>query len=312
MSSSKPSSIRYSKSPPVPQTARSPRSPPLPHFDDPPAPQQYHEDEDPPFEVDAEADDDEIPYPEPGSEQTLLPPPNFNPFFTLIEDSTSAEHYHPYVHYVFADDDPVIVTAAAMRSLGLDDAQYLPQTGPEGHERHPQDDEDADQEHDQAHDPPAESPLPPPIPGAKERYIIVDVAADGHTIVDAQSLSSDWQITNTDVRTAPSFDEASPDSGYMLRVEGVEIPGKTKNKNKGEPGELKLKEAREKAQGDVFAALDGLVKGVDTSLEVAGKISGTREEDDEEVRESNRTVLEAGSATVQDKGKGRATETCDY
>ena len=109
----------------------------------------------------------------------------------------------------------------------------------------------------------------------------------------------------------PSFDEEAPDQGYMLKVEGVEIP-KSNGKFKGESGEEQLREAKEKAQGDVFAALDTLVKGVETSLEVAGKISGGREE--EEGREEGRTVQDVGGEgriTVEDKGKGRA-ETCDY
>ncbi|ORY17400.1 hypothetical protein BCR34DRAFT_468230, partial [Clohesyomyces aquaticus] len=215
--------------------------------------------------------DDEIPYPEPSSQQTLLPPPNFSPFFALVEDATTNEHYHPYVHYVFADDDPVIVTAAAMRSLGLDDTKYLPQHTPEGEEAHPEG-EDNDGEGV------VESPLPPPIPGAKERYLIVDVGADGHTILDAQSMSAEWQITKADVRQAPSFDEESAEQGYMLRIEGVEVPrkakGKGKGKGKGEHGETRLKEARDKANGDVFGALDKLVGGVDKGLEVAGKIGG--------------------------------------
>jgi hypothetical protein len=219
-------------------------------------------------------EDSEPPYPEPTSEQTLLPPPNFKPFFNLIEDSTTGEHYHPYVHYIFADDDPVIVTAAAMRSLGLDETRYLPASTPEHeHERHMH---SSDQEEPlQNEEEVVNSPLPPPVPGAKERYMIIDVGSDGHTIVNAQSLSAEWQITNTSVRPAPSFDENDEGAGLMLRIEGVEIPKKNKGKSKGEPGEIKLKEARDKGDGDVFKALDGLVKGVEGGLEVAANIKGT-------------------------------------
>ncbi|KAF2254842.1 hypothetical protein BU26DRAFT_146308 [Trematosphaeria pertusa] len=270
-----------SKSPPVPQKAHSPRSPAVPHFEDPPDPQdeppESHQAEHAAFEG-----DDEIPYPEPTSEQALLPPPNFKPFFTIVEDPTTGEHYHPYVHYVFADDDPVIVTAAAMRSLGLDDTKYLPQ--PEGDVREHIDEDEEEQEQEPA----VESPLPPPIPGYRERFLIVDIGADGHTIAGAQSMSPDWQVTNATVRTAPSFEEGAPDSGYMLKIEGIEVPGKSKGKAKGQPGENKLKEARDRSQGDVFGALDGLLKGVEGSLEVAGKIAGRQDD----VRESERTVLQ--------------------
>lgn len=275
---------------PEPSTkAPSPRSPPPPHFDDPPdaqdEPSEAPQAEDAAFEG-----DDEIPYPEPSSEQTLLPPPNFNPFFTIVEDSTTGEHYHPYVHYVFADDDPVIVTAAAMRSLGLDDTKYLPQPDSDNKEQQQEGDEEQEQE------PLIESPLPPPLIAGKERFVVVDVAADGHTVVDAQSMSPDWQITNAMVWNAPSFNKSVPDKGYMLKIEGVEVPSKGKGKAKGQPGDIKLKEARDKSQGDIFGALDELVKGVEGGLNVAGRISGRRED----VRESERTDERAGES-VQTK-----------
>jgi hypothetical protein len=253
-------------SPQIQQTNHSPRSTPAEYFDSHSPPQD--EDEEPPYE------DADAPYPEPTSEQTLLPPPNFNPFFHLIEDSTTGEHYHPYVHYIFADDDPVIITAAAMRSLGLDETRYLPVSTPEHeHERplHSSDPEEALRDDEEV----VHSPLPPPIPGAKERYMIIDVGLDGHTIVNAQSLSAEWQITNTSVRSAPSFDEDAEGAGLMLSIEGVEIPKKNKGKSTGGPGEMKWKEARETGDGDVFKALDGLVKGVEGGLKVAAKIKGT-------------------------------------
>ncbi|KAF2796082.1 hypothetical protein K505DRAFT_206019, partial [Melanomma pulvis-pyrius CBS 109.77] len=265
-----------SKSPQIPHITHSPRSPPLTHFDDPPVPQD--EGPEPTYPDGGPFEEDEIPYPEPGSEQTLLPPPNFNPFFTLIEDTTTGEHYHPYVHYVFADDDPVIVTAAAMRSLGLDETRYLPASTPDGaHDKplHSSYGQEQDQEREDGGEGEelVNSPLPPPIPGAKDRYLLIDVGGDGHTILDAQSLSSEWQIINTQVRPAPSFDEDAGNLGHMLRIEGVEIPNRNKGKTKGQLGEQKLKEARERGDGDVFAALDELVKGVEGGLEVAGKMA---------------------------------------
>lgn len=215
-------------------------------------------------------DEDDIPYPEPSSEQTILPPPNFNPFFTLIEDTTSGEHYHPYVHYVFADDDPSIITAASMRSLGLDETKYMPQEAQDG---------DEVQQHlegasDDGERPPVESPLPPPIPGVKEHYLIVDLGADGRTVLDARSLSPEWQIIETNIRTAPSFDESAPDQGYMLRIEGIEIAGKNKGKAKAQAGNDKLSEARDRSQGDLFSALDSLVQNVEGGLQIAAKIAG--------------------------------------
>ncbi|KAJ4293198.1 hypothetical protein N0V90_008480 [Kalmusia sp. IMI 367209] len=265
---------------PIPPKTYSPRSPPVAQFEEPSDAQ-----DEPPEEYQADGAayeyDDDIPYPEPTSERTLLPPPNFRPFFTIVDDSATGEYYHPFVHYVFADDDPVIVTAAAMRSLGLDDTKYLPQP-----ERSDKDREQEDMD-EEVQEPPVESPLPPPLPATRERFIIVDIAGDGQTIIDAQSMSPDWQITNASTRIAPSFDESSPDSGYMLHLEGVEVPGKTKGKAKGQPGESKLQEARERSQGDIFGALHDLVAGVEGNLEVAGKISNRHED----VRQSERTVV---------------------
>jgi hypothetical protein len=256
-----------------PHVSYSPRSTPLGHAEDPPD-DCLREQQQP---GDAQDEDDDIPYPEPNFEQPLLPPPNFRPFFTLIEDTTSSEHYHPYTHYVFADDDPTIITAASMRGLGLDDTKYLPHDAPGGGEkRRNQGSEEGDEQHS-----PVESPLPPPIPGVKEHYLIIDVGADGRTIVDAQSLSSEWQITDTHVRTAPSFDEDSPDQGYMLRIQGVEIPRKSKGKAKSQAGQDMLTEAREQ-QGDIFDALDGLVQGIEGGLETADKISGARSREGEQ------------------------------
>jgi hypothetical protein len=253
--------------------AHSPRSLPLSHFEDapqdePPPELQQQTQQQQPHPEDA-LDEDDIPYPEPSSEQTILPPPNFRPFFALIEDATSGEHFHPHVHYVFADDDPILVTAASMRSLGLDDTKFLPHDDPEPEDQGPRDLDDDVSERDV----PVESPLPPPIPGVREHYLMLDVGADGRSIVDAQSLSSEWQITNASVRTAPSFDESEPDQGFMLRIEGIEIPGKRKGKAKGQSGDALLNDARERSQGDIFGALDGLLERIEGALNIAGKIA---------------------------------------
>lgn len=280
-----------SRSPPVPRAAESPRSPPLHHFEELPE-NDPPEQEQPPEDVD---DEDEIPYPEPSSEQTILPPPNFRPFFTLIEDTSSGEHYHPYVHYVFADDDPAIVTAASMRSLGLDDTKYLSHEARDDNERQ-QAQEGVSED---GEDSPVESPLPPPVPGVKEHYLVIDLAADGRTIVDAQSLSSEWQITDRDIRTAPSFDESSPDQGYMLRIEGTEVPGNRKGKGKGQAGTDKLSEAREQSQDDIFGALDLLVLDVEGGLKTAAKITGGQATEQQDTVVDVRTAEDDREVTTE-------------
>ena len=159
-----------------------------------------------------------------------------------------------------------------MRSLGLDEAKYLPQQTPEeGAKQHLQEGQEEYEE-----DPAVESPLPPPIPGVKEHYLIVDIGADGRSVVAAHSLSPAWQIIDTDVRTAPSFDENSPDQGYMLRIKGVGLTSNNKAKGKVQAGQDRLSEATEKSQGDILGALDRLMHGIQEGLGLAAKISESR------------------------------------
>ncbi|KAF2201095.1 hypothetical protein GQ43DRAFT_440918 [Delitschia confertaspora ATCC 74209] len=212
---------------------------------------------------DTHDEEDEYPYPEPTSEAPLLPPPNFSPFFTIIEDQTTGEHYHPYVHYLFADDDPGIVTAAAMRSLGVDDTAYIPKNTEE--EQNEEEEEGRGQDN---------FPLPPATNGISDRYILIDVATDGQTVVDAQSLSSEWQVSNTFVRPAPSFDSEPGDQGLMIKIEGVEIPSRSKRKEKGVPGEERFKAIREGVSGDAFKAMESIVKEVEEGVSVARRIAG--------------------------------------
>ena len=46
----------------------------------------------------------------------LVAPHDFQPFFTLIEDSHTGEHYHPHVHYIFSDDDPDLLTTSIINA----------------------------------------------------------------------------------------------------------------------------------------------------------------------------------------------------
>ena len=137
-----------------------------------------------------EQDVDDAAYQEAATEE-IPHPPDFKPFFTLIEDPQSGEHHHPTVHYIFSDDDPEILTNAALEALEAqgDDAQ---------------------------HRAPAEH--------AEERYVIVDMAADGKTVTSASSMSKEWQALRTTITPAPSWgdDTRSEDKGLMLKVSGEE------------------------------------------------------------------------------------------
>ena len=144
-------------------------------------------------------------------------PPNFHPFFTLIEDPITHEHHHPTVHYIFADDDADIVTEAACRSLEDtedDGSQALaPSTTADKDSRY----------------------LPSPAPGVKEHYLVLDVrptittsptapvedtAGPSYEVTQAHSLSSEWQVLRTNITQAPTIGHSPEDEGLMLRIEG--------------------------------------------------------------------------------------------
>jgi hypothetical protein len=137
-----------------------------------------------------EQDVDDTAYQEAATEE-ILHPPDFKPFFTLIEDPQSGEHHHPTVHYIFSDDDPEILTNAALEAL---------EANGEGSQ----------------HQVPADH--------VEERYVIVDMAADGKTVTSASSMSRDWQALQTTITPAPSWgdDTKSEDKGLMLKVSGQE------------------------------------------------------------------------------------------
>ncbi|CAK4030638.1 Hypothetical predicted protein [Lecanosticta acicola] len=139
--------------------------------------------------------EEEVPYPEPDAEEDLLPPPDFKPFFTVVESTESGEHHHhPAVHYVFADDDPDILTDAALESLA-----------------------------NQQEDP------------ASERFVLLDLSADGTEVQSASSLSPDWQALKTHIAPAPSWgggDGKDAERGLMLRISGQEAKRESRYKGK--------------------------------------------------------------------------------
>ncbi|OCL11061.1 hypothetical protein AOQ84DRAFT_230022 [Glonium stellatum] len=262
-----------------PQDPPSPSSPPHPPVDNP---QNSHDAAPPPDLV------DEAAYIEPDA-ASLLPPPNFTPFFTLIEDADTGEHYHPYVHYVFSDDDPVLLTAASMRALGVDDAALIARPPePEPLNDSTNNNTNTNINNDDDSNPNTESRL---SRGARddERFLLLDVGADGASIVAAQSLSAEWQVTGTQVRAAPTWDEEAVaqgggiSGGVMVRVEGVEVPqphqGQGQGKQKTQAaGEQLLQEARAAAGGDLFAGMEAVVGKFEKDAEVLRRIVGEREE----------------------------------
>jgi len=220
-----------------------------------------------PNQEDPEADK-EIPYIEPDSE-SLLPPPNFSPFFAVIEDSSTGEHYHPSIHYIFTDDDEDLLTAAAIREQGYDDAQ--PVRVGRG---------DGDGEEEEEGEEMMVSPLPAMRPGVKERYIVIDIGADGQSVTEAQSMSREWQALETSVRPAPTWDEeaaAAGGAGLMLLVSGMEI-GKSEKVGADLAKEI-IDAAKKEVGDDPFAVLDSLVNKVEKSAGAVVKLTGLEQQE---------------------------------
>lgn len=232
--------------------------------------------DDPPLFPDEATDDHELPYIEADQDQ-LLPPPNFNPFFTVIEDATTGEHCHPSVLYIFSDDDQEILAAASMRELGFDDSQDYSQEEREGH----------------VESVTLTSPLPSLRPNVKERYVVVDIGPDGQTITESQSLSREWQITETMVRPAPTWDEESLElgnAGLMLKVSGVELP--TNTKQGSSLAKDLLAEAKHDTGDDILGALDVLAGRFDKGVGNIAKMIGIESQaGTEQVQRSRGTSL---------------------
>ncbi|KAH0566043.1 hypothetical protein GP486_000564 [Trichoglossum hirsutum] len=177
--------------------------------------------------------EDQPSHPSPSPE---TPHPLFSPFFTLVEDSTTAEHHHPTVHYIFSDDDTDLITEASLR------VSTRRPTGLTGSSSSlPQDSSGS-----------STSALPAYRPGVKERYVVLDVGPSGDTVVAAHSLTPDWQVLGVDVTNAPTWvaeDENTGGSaaggnavGLMLRIEGTEGPWSGVAGKKAEGSDLDTQE----------------------------------------------------------------------
>ncbi|KAI0534700.1 hypothetical protein GGR58DRAFT_46063 [Xylaria digitata] len=136
--------------------------------------------------------------------QRLRTPPPFEPVFTLVNSATTRTTHHPYVRYIFSDDDPDILTQA----LAECERTYADESGSE--------------------------------PAPANRAILLDLASndDGHYSVSwASSLSPSWAVLNAQLsQISPSSSDAGHGSGsgdtgtdnsnrpnrLMLRIEGVE------------------------------------------------------------------------------------------
>jgi hypothetical protein len=137
---------------------------------------------------DEDDDDDDEDDEEDGDEDpaSALPPPrpaSFAPFYTLIVDPRTKLHAHPTVHYIFADDDPELLTDALLRSADSTAAGNA--TGGPPERKAP-----TGGEGDSVVD---------------ERTVIIDLAADGRSVLSATSLAPEWQGVTTGISAAPSW-----------------------------------------------------------------------------------------------------------
>jgi hypothetical protein len=134
------------------------------------------------------------------------PPPDFKPFFALVEDPVTGEYHHPEVHYIFSDDeDQGILTSAALRAIDKEDNTL----------------QDAE--------------------GVEERVAVIDMDYDGRTVLGISSLSPEWQALRTEVWQAPGRSDnkqGGADRGLMLRVSGKEANASKRPAGKQNSGDV--------------------------------------------------------------------------
>ncbi|KAJ4419704.1 hypothetical protein N0V85_000875 [Neurospora sp. IMI 360204] len=158
---------------------------------------------------------------EEGGEQGGGSQPSFSPLFTLLSSSTHSSQrqtiHHPTVHYVFADDDPDILTAALAyhhRAGSEQEATSSPDNDERLYNKEPRD-----------------------------RAVILDMApssnGNGLQVAWASSLSPDWAVVSAQVMRMEDqassgganaaggvFAASSPSlhtAPLMLKIEGVAI-----------------------------------------------------------------------------------------
>jgi hypothetical protein len=193
------------------------------------------------------------------------PDPDFKPFFTLIEDENSGDYHHPTVHYIFSDDDPDLITEASLRALQgnghdspgqniqgsnvegsegvLHKPSFLPPPMPGVKERFlilDVEQMNNNNNNNNNNNPGGPSSAPDAQPQfATSAGTVVSTspaqkqATHGYRIASAHSLTPDWQVLNTSLSLAPTFDtpqttndpdtdpNTSSSGALMLRIEGT-------------------------------------------------------------------------------------------
>ena len=117
---------------------------------------------------------------------------SLKPYFVIVQDNRTGEFHHPYIRYLFSDDDPELFTDAIRAQLDRLDPAI------------------------------ASAGTPSTTHSKNERLIVIDVADNGQEVRNAQSLSGEWHVSQTNVCTAPTFEEGSDDTeaGLMMTIAG--------------------------------------------------------------------------------------------
>merc|ERR1712072_787700 len=170
-------------------------------------------------------------------------------------DPETGEHHHPAVHYIFSDDEPDFLTDATLMALEQQQQQQQQQ-----------------QEEEQEQQTPASQ-----APDAEERFILLDLAEDGKTVLSTTSLSPNWQALKASVGKAPSLgqseEEGSGGGNPMLTISGQEG-----HRASSESGGKKRRKATAAAAAAVGGArTEDLVRGFEERLGGLDEVLGGRE-----------------------------------
>ena len=160
------------------------------------------------------------------SEESLEEGPqhNFQPLFTLLSDARSHEHYHPTVHYIFADDDTDIITEAALRSLELPPSDQTEVGGFSTQSTTATAEKEEVKERyillDIAGPAPAPNTTQPPTHPSSDPTpinITTTTAKYPFTVTHASSLSPSFAVLSAEITAAPTFESNSPVSARARR-----------------------------------------------------------------------------------------------
>lgn len=167
-----------------------------------------------------------------------LPPPPFQPLFTLVTDTTTRQTHHPRVHYIFADDDPEVLSDALAQysrhqhqvqqhQLLLQKQQQQQRTSPSSSRENIRASGSGSGSNLSNRPPP---PLPAPLLPAPPRAVVLDLvprpsptssdkpdaataATAGYDVAWASSLSSDWAVVSAKVGPMSSADATASAPG---------------------------------------------------------------------------------------------------